>query len=178
MTDPSPKDRLFKKLTPDNWRELDDTGSHIVRIKPDNTSESLSEDDWASIFLRYELSQTVPEEIRNLFGAAQGVFCYGCYFYPLYTLGSGQLFRVLEAALLNRCAQLGAPKKVKRYVEAIDWMKERGVLSEARYNQWNASRRLRNAFSHPDKQHLFSQPMAASNLEGAVELINELFEDG
>ncbi len=121
MTDHHLNNRLFKNLSPDNWRKLDCTGSHIVRVKSDGTSEGLNEDDWASRFLGYELSQKVPEDIRNLFEVAQGVLCYGCYFYPLYTLGSEQLFRVQEAALLSKCAQMGAPK-IRKYVDAIGWM--------------------------------------------------------
>ena len=178
MADQDLNNRLFNKLTPDNWRELEGTGSHIVRVKSDGTTETLSEDDWASRFLEQELSQNVPEDIRNMFEVAQGVLCYGCYFYPLYTLGSEQLYRVQEAALLNKCAQMGAPKKVQRFVSAIDWMKEQDALSDGRYDQWSATRRLRNMTSHADKQSLLDQTMALSGVVIAVELINELFEDG
>ena len=101
--DSSRPERLFKRLTPENWREHDATANHIVRIR-DGIATKLNDEDWAAIILEPELTPAVPEEVRNLFEVAQGVLCYGCFFYPLYTLGSEQFYRVLEAALRPRPA--------------------------------------------------------------------------
>uniref|UniRef100_UPI001D04F265 hypothetical protein n=1 Tax=Pelagibius marinus TaxID=2762760 RepID=UPI001D04F265 len=57
-------------------------------------------------------------------------------------------------------------------------MNKQKALTERRHKQWDASRRLRNSFSHAESQGLFDQTMALSNIAIATELINELFEDG
>ena len=171
---PADRPRLFKKLTPENWREHDGTADPIVRYSTDGTHK-ISEDEWAACFLETQLSEQLPEDVRYLFEAAQGVMCYGCYFYPLYALGSEQLYRVLEAALHHKCVQLEAPKEGKTFKEMLDWLRGRGALSERQLARWEAGRNLRNIASHADRQSLHSPDMAVGNICITAELINELF---
>ena len=156
--------RLFKKLTPDNWHEVDRTASHIVRVREDDTENELNEDDWAGLILQCELSSRAPEDLCHMFEVARGVLCYGCYFYPLYTLGSEQLYRVLNAALIHKCRQMNAPKEIDGFYKALQWLNQSGTFSEARFNQWDASRGLRNDTSHANCQHSYDPTMALTGI--------------
>lgn len=158
---------------PENWREHDPTVDHIVRIR-DGIATKLNDDEWAAIILEPQLKSKVPEEVRNLFEVARGVLCYGCFFYPLYTLGSEQFYRVLEAALRHRCMALGAPKRINTFAAMLEWLEKRGILTEPRLGQWKAVRQLRNMSSHADRQNLYDPTMAVGNVSVAVELVNEL----
>lgn len=166
--------RLFKKLTAKNWRQRDRVVNHFKRIR-EGQSLLISDDEWAETFLKCELSPAVPAEVRNLFEVAQGVHCFGCYFYPLFTLGNEQLYRVLEAALTYKCDQFKAPEGVNKFERRITWLRKKGLLSGQRSTQWNAARKLRNSSSHSIQQSLIDPPGAISGLRTAVELINELF---
>ncbi len=168
--------RLFRKLTVENWRAHDGTADQIVNIKPDGSTSEISDDQWAALILETELSTRVPEDIRNLFEVAQGVLCYGAMFYPLYTLGSEQLYRVFEAALQHKCTQLSSPPNVQTFSQALSWIQARGLLLEKRYNQWEAARHLRNMANHADRQSICDPTMAVGNLRIASELIDGLFE--
>lgn len=169
--------RLFKKLTSENWREIDDTSSPFVRTNADGSVEKLTADDWAATILRSQLSANVPGNVGELFEVARGALCYGCFFYPLYTLGCEQLYRVQEAALKDKCTQMGASKRLNTFGKMVDWMKEKGEFSEGRFRQWKATRQLRNSSSHATKQSIYDPTMAVWHTSVAVELINELFED-
>jgi hypothetical protein len=103
--DTDPEDRMaelrFKRLTVDNWQRPDPGLSIFVRLSlQDGSTRPISGDDWAREILAIELSERVPLEIRRLFAVARGALVYGYFFYPLYTLGAEQLFRVAEAAVL------------------------------------------------------------------------------
>lgn len=166
--------RLFRKLTPKNWRQRDNVVNYFCQIRG-SESHPISDDQWAESFLEPELSPDVPYDIRNLFEVAQGLQCYGCYFYPLFTLGSEQLYRVLEAALRYKCDQLQAPEGVNNFERMIEWLHKRGILNKRRYVQWNAARELRNSSTHAIQQSLMDPPGALSGLRTAEDLINELF---
>jgi hypothetical protein len=167
-------DRLFKKLTPENWLKWDSTSSHIVKIR-DGVAESISGDDWADIYLNRPLDKTVPNDIHDLLDVARGTLCYGYFFYPLYTLGNEQTFRVQEAALRHKCAQSDAPDKISTFYKMVNWLHENGQINDTRKVQWHAARNLRNRSSHTDQQSIYDPTMAARGLEVAIDLINDLF---
>lgn len=173
MTDS--KDRKFKKLTPKNWLERDHTIDAFVRLV-DSKPRRMTETDWAEDILSPELSPSVPRDVQDLFEVARGVLCYGCFFYPLYSLGSEQLFRVHEAAFRHVARQLGAPPSLKRYTDLLDWARQQGLMSDERFYQWDAARRLRNAYSHAEQQSLITPPNAAGQVALCALLINELFD--
>ncbi len=176
MTDQRQPERLFRKLTPKNWCQHDSTPDHIVRIRNGVTTK-LDGEDWVTVILESVLSPKVPREVHNLFEVAQGALCYGWFFYPLYTLGSEQLYRVIEAALRHKCAQLHVPRNKKNFGSMIDWLKKSGILTETRFGQWTAARQLRNMSSHTDRQSLYDPTMAVRGVRLAAELINALFEE-
>ena len=175
MPEEEPK-RLFKKLTPDNWLTADSTADGFVKMSG-GVSSPMDDEQWTREILRPTLSDSIPKEIRTLFEVAQGVMCYGCFFYPLFTLGSEQTFRVLEAAVQERCEALPVPRGRQTFKGRLDWLHQHGHLSDERYRQWNATRELRNEACHPDRQSLFDPPLAVGNLRLAAELIEDLFAE-
>ena len=169
--------RLFKKLTPQNWRQRDRTVDPFGRMNPDGSFSEVSDDEWAAEILEAKLDVTVPEDVRNLFEVAQGVFCYGCYFYPLYTLGLEQLFRVMEAAVSHKCMSLGAPKQDSKFSEKLEWLGENDHLSKQEYIRWSATRELRNIVSHAKEQSLALPTEAIGEMQLMAERINSLFRN-
>lgn len=169
-------ERMFKRLSRNNWREEEPHLQHYVRVQADGTEHKPTADDWVDDILRPELSSAVPEDIRNLFEVAQGAMCYGCFFYPLFTLGHEQMFRVLEAALATRARQLSAPVgATKSFARCLEWLEKEKLLPPERIAQWEAAKELRNRASHADKQSLYDPPMAAGFAHSAREFIDELY---
>ncbi len=103
--------------------------------------------------------------------------CYGFFFYPLYTLGIGQMFRVLDAALKRYCEQIGPPPKpINKFHDRINWLQRTGVFSEFQSAKWHNLRQLRNLTSHTDSQEIMPLSWAHGILMDAQELINDLFD--
>ncbi len=153
----------------------DTTVDYLKHIHPDGGTSSISGNDWAELFLSVELSPAVAPDIRDLFKVAQGVLCYGCFFYPLYTLGSEQVCRVLEAALAHRYAQHSGPKRKKSFKNKIEWLLDNGHLSARHRDRWKSARQLRNMSSHANRQSLIGPDMAIGTIRTAAELIDDLF---
>lgn len=75
----------MKKLALHNWREPD-----VPKFFP-----GLTEDVWVDETMKPQLVAAVPEDVVRLFEIARGSILYGWLFYPLLTLASEQLHRVL-----------------------------------------------------------------------------------
>lgn len=99
---------------------------------------------------------------------------YGFLFYPLYTLGSEQLFRVFEAALKHKCKMAEAPSELHGFGALQKWLEARGYLAEPW--RWDAVRETRNETSHPERQFLVTPHQALRDLETSVGLIDSLFQ--
>lgn len=100
----------IKALTVDNWRSVDPMSVTLVEL--DTASgrfQRITHERWIEWFLEPQLNHNVPGEVRTMFDVARGAMLYGCFFYPLYTLGTEQLYRVADAATWHRCRQLGKP---------------------------------------------------------------------
>ncbi|MDI6448984.1 DUF4145 domain-containing protein [Anaerobaca lacustris] len=161
-------DSGIKQLSADNWLMPDD----VIRFF---TGMERAEDYVAEV-LGPRLSAKVPEDICALFDVARGTMLYGYLYYPLFTVGLEQLFRVGEAAIQHKCAQLAISKTKKRFVDQINWLVERDALSAEEADGWHALRRLRNSASHPTKQSITSPGMAIGILYRLSEDINTLFD--
>lgn len=158
----------IKQLSAANWLMPDD----VIRFF---TGMERAEDYVAEV-LGPRLSEKVPEDIRALFDVARGTMLYGYLYYPLFTVGLQQLFRIGEAAIQHKCAQLAISRNKKRFVDRIDWLVEKDVFSVEEADRWHALRRLRNAASHPTKQSITSPGMAIGTLYRLSEDINTLFD--
>jgi hypothetical protein len=169
---------VFKEVTPENWAERDPINENFVM--PDKGGwRRMAGDDWAGLFLGVELDARTPEPVQNLFLVARNTLPYGHFFYPLYTLGSEQLYRVADAAALHRYRDLGGPQTKRgddpTFKTRIAWLQRRGVIDAEHAPQWEGFRELRNHTSHADMQSLFTPGNAYTMLRTVAERVNALY---
>jgi hypothetical protein len=150
---------VFKEVTPRNWAERDPI-NEIFAMPGKLGMRQMTGDDWAGLFLGVELAAHIPEPVQHLFLVARNTLPYGHFFYPLYTLGSEQLYRVADAAALHRYRDLGGSKTKKGndppFKARIGWLHRHGVIDDENAPQWQGFRELRNHASHADMQSLFT----------------------
>ncbi|MGA2905660.1 MAG: DUF4145 domain-containing protein, partial [Candidatus Korobacteraceae bacterium] len=132
-------------------------------------------DAWVFDLTQTQLDPAVPLTTRKLFETARGTLVYSLMFYPLLTLGTEQLFRVLEASASTKCKAMNAPRKINKFEKKVEWLGEKRVISAEQQLRWQAIRKLRNEASHPADQSIFPPGEALRILDIAVELINALF---
>lgn len=132
----------------------------------------MDEHDWARLFLDHTLSASVPKSVAGLFEVARGTVLYGFYFYPLYTLGLEQLFRVTEAALTAKCQDLGAPAGVASFQRRIGWLVSRQAIRGSDRVRWDAIRMLRNSASHPSAPSILPPAEVVHVFRSLVGLVN------
>jgi hypothetical protein len=165
----------FKRITESNWKEMDE----IIQFPSPVTAES-----WLRACLKPQVKSSAPEEIAALFEVARGSMIYGWFFYPLITLASEQVYRVLEAAARLRCLESGiTPSKLSKkgkplkpdFAQLISALIRRGFIFPTERGRWEAARRLRNSASHPLRQAIISAGMSLDVLESSAELLNKLF---
>jgi len=166
----------FKKLDLDNWKKPDEMTTAFRRLS-DGEPKIIQGNDWMRKILKPKLIGQVPIEVKRLFEVVRGAFAYGYYFYPLYTLGTKQLYRVSESAIKHKCRLCSVPKKAKSFCEKLNWLKGQEIISESEHTKWTATRKLRNITSHPDNQSILMPSMAITHLSLSSEMINKLFED-
>jgi hypothetical protein len=166
----------FKEINEQNWLEPDEVSKGFVKISPAGISP-VSGEDWLRHILAPKLLDAVHPDVQKLFEVARGALVYGYFFYPLYALGEQQLFRVAEAAVSCKCKAMGEPNPKKTFEEKIEWLANRGVISETDIPMWHAIRNLRNFASHPKSQLIISPGEAISSLKLVSEKINALFNE-
>lgn len=165
----------IKALTTENWLQPDPTSTIFVQMsRADGSLRSMAGEDWAALFLGPSLDDKVPEEVRKLFEVARGAMTYGYFFYPLFTLASEQLYRVAEAAVSEKCALLGGPKR-SSFQDRIKFLLDRNVIADVDFPRWNAIRLLRNMSSHPQRQDILPPGVVATTLHLMAERLNSLF---
>jgi hypothetical protein len=145
---------------------------HVYKDGP----RPLSGEEWLKLCLSPCLNRNVPIEVIRLFEVARGAFAYGSFFYPMYSLASQQLYRVVDTATLHKCCKENVVEKdINTFKKRLDWLFEHGFLPPDDRARWNASRKLRNHYSHPENQTIISPTMALEQLRMAVDEINQLF---
>jgi hypothetical protein len=169
---------VFKEVTPRNWAERDPINENFVM--PDKGDwRRMTGDDWAGLFLGVELGASAPEPVQNLFLVARNTLPYGHFFYPLYTLGSEQLYRVADAAALHRYRDLDGPKTKRgndpTFKTRIQWLREQGVIADEYAPQWEGFRELRNQTSHADMPSLFTPGNAYTMLRAVTECVSAIY---
>jgi len=164
-----------RKVNPDKLFELDSVMVHFRSVRNDH-EETVSATELAQSFMDPQLSYTVPADLQELFETARGALCYGCFFYPLYTLGIDQLWRVLDAATDHKCRELGASKrKTERFGQRIKWLVNAGLILPEDEKRWDAARQLRNGASHADRQSIYDPATALGLNKSVCEQVNSLF---
>jgi len=166
----------FKKITLENWSQPDPIYNDFIKLSANGEPLQMSTEDWIAPLLIPSLSNNVPIDVRALFAVARGAMVYAYYFYPLWTLGIEQHYRVVEAAVSHKCNELGAPRAKRRFVDKIDWLETAKSISFADKKALNEIRELRNMSSHPDRQSILSPSVAISLLETISTVINSIFD--
>lgn len=161
-----PNEFGFKRLNSENWLTVDPVWDAFANSEPS---------EWVHDLLKVNLDPVVPLPIRKLFETARGTLIYGLMFYPLLTIGTEQLFRVLEAAVTNKCVAMNAPANLKKFYSKLKWLSDNQTISQDRHKRWDAIRQLRNHVSHLHDQNIFDPNTALDQLYITIELINELF---
>ena len=164
----------IKILTLENWMNPDPLMGNLVMTNNKNFS-IMSVEDWAVSILEPKLAETVPIEILKLFEVARGSMLYGYFFYPLFTLTFEQLLRVAEAAISEKCRQIGADKSANTFKKRVSYLREANILSEEENTQWGALRNLRNIASHSDQQTILPPGVILEFVFNISSLINRLF---
>ncbi len=165
----------FKQLSAENWLISDSTILGFVRIAPDGSVHDISAEEWLRHILRPQIDDGVPLEVKKLFEVARGAMAYGYFFYPLYTLGIEQLWRVAEAAVTHKCKAMAAPGSVDTFFKKIKWLIEKDVIPQTEVLRWTGIRKLRNLSSHPERQSIYMPPEALRFVESIAEQANSLF---
>jgi len=165
----------IKNINQNNWIEPDKVSRGFARITSDGKTKILTGEDYLKHILKPKLSDSVPKEVQTLFEVARGVMVYGYFFYPLYALASEQLFRVAEAAATLKCKELKAPKKVEKFYQKIEWLKNETIIPQEEFVRWDALRQLRNLASHPNNQTILPPGPVIGYLERIAKQINGLF---
>lgn len=134
-------------------------------------------EEWVNLLLSVKFEVKLPRYLYDMYERAQACIVYGCYHYPLFTLGTEELFRFSESALREAVKEAGASKSVqqKRFRPLIEWAHKNGYLTESAQSRWQASRELRNSTSHKDGPFLVGPNDALMQLSTSVELAEALF---
>ncbi|HEY1632889.1 MAG TPA: hypothetical protein VGF56_16345 [Rhizomicrobium sp.] len=176
----------IKLATLGNWLDQDEAWRPWRKFSPElmgyvpDTAES-----WLEDVHTYSVSAKVPTKIRKLYEVARNAIIYGFFCYSLLTLGVEQLLRVLEASVRIKAADLGCKPKpmpnghsdeVASYGKSIQFLIEKGLISIAEANSWDAARNLRNYASHPKMQTILLPSHALGQLRLTAQRINALYE--
>lgn len=129
---------------------------------------------WVESIQKQTLHSEVPRDIRILFETAKGCITYGVLFYPLFTVGSEQLFRLYETAVRLRSIQAGRKLRFQ-YGSALNYLILARVISEDRRYRWEAVRKLRNSTAHPAAQMILPPAQAVHFLQETASDINSLY---
>ncbi len=173
----------MKKLTKENWRASDPiiSSGALVRLSlVDGSVETMKPNDWAEHLLRPQLSPSVPTEVRELFEVARGAMIYGSLFFPLFTLGLGQVYRVAETATRMKAKAAGISLLTKKnrqrtFAMLLSEFRDRRMLSQAEHAVWADVRQWRNALTHAEQLTILAPGTAAARLCSLAETINRLF---
>lgn len=173
----------LKTITKDNWLEVDSIISSGVFARFSMTDASvkpLTATDWVERFLTPKLSPTVPDEVRELFEVARGAMLYGVCFYPLFTLGLEQAFRLMEAAAKAKATSLGismvnAKGRYRSYGAILADLFAKKALNKAEYEYWSNAKEFRNETTHANSQSILMPLQVVGTLTSITEAINRLF---
>lgn len=134
-------------------------------------------EEWVKCILDVTLQVDLPPYLQEMFDRAQASMVYGCYHYPLFTLGIEELFRFGESAFLEAIKEAAPNKsfKKKNYAALQKWALDDGLINDATAKRWDASRHLRNSGSHKRNTMLLGPNDAINNLFVTKELTEALF---
>ena len=187
MSDSRVPDDGVKYLTAENWLEPDAIPSMYVEVHAQTGERrAASGVAWVERFLAVTLAPATPVEVREMWEVAQGILCYGWFYYPLYAIGEHQLRRIADAAILHRYRQAGGPPNTKPdpengqptwppFKRRVDWLLAQGVIPEQKRARWDLIRELRNETTHASIRHIEPPTESLRVLELLADEISALF---
>jgi hypothetical protein len=188
MSEPDVGNDGVKHLTTSNWLEPDYIPAKYVEIhQQTGERRAASGNAWVERFLAVTLAPSVPAEVREMWDVAQGVLCYGWFYYPLYAIGEHQLRRIADAATLHRYRQAGGPASKRRdpddgmptwpsFKRRVDWLIGTGVIPPEKQGRWDTIRALRNETTHASSRHIAPPTESLRVLELLADEIDALFD--
>jgi hypothetical protein len=168
----------IKRLTPENWLEVDHNSS--IWVRPSVVGPiAVRPQEWAERLLAVDVDKCVPLNVRRLFAVARGAMIYGSFFYPLWAVGSERLFAVADAAVAAKYEAEGGTRKLNGrlppYRQRLEWLRDHGTVSDEAFERWDTLRQLRNAAAHPESQSIFPPTHAVAFLTNVAHDIDTLF---
>lgn len=141
------------------------------------TGAAMETQEWVGLFLSFSIPINAPDELREIFERAQAVIVYGCYHYPLFTIGCEELLRYHESLLRVALGANGFDKKGHplNFIGMIDRAVKTGMISAKERESWDAGRVLRNTSSHKVTSNLLGPNEALNALEIAQARTERLF---
>lgn len=166
-----------KQLTAENWLEVDPviaSGVFVQMSLADGSVAPVTAQHWTNRLLAINLSAAVPDAVRTQVEIARGAMIYGSLFYPLFTLGLEQLFRITESAARLKAVELGVSKD-RPYHAILTDLHAVGALTDAEHREWTNVRRFRNATTHAEQAMILTPGAALGMFATIVGSINRLF---
>ncbi len=134
-------------------------------------------EDWVQLILNIQLAPTLPEELVEIYSRAQACMVYGCYHYPLFTMGCEELFRFGESSARLAAREIPEIETSRKtnFFWLIETFKKLKLIDEKGAVRWQATRSLRNSSSHKERSMLVGPNDALNALAVSKELTEELF---
>src|SRR6266508_4962693 len=166
----------IKILTVENWLVPDPIMAVFAKmdLRTDQPA-SMTASEWVEILHEPKLLETVPASIIKLFEVARGAMLYGYFFYPLYTSGLEQVYRVAEAAITAKCEEVGIPTRNKDFADKIKALIGQNVLTSQQVEEWHGIWEFGNQASHPKEQMILPPGVVSALLQDLANGINALF---
>jgi hypothetical protein len=161
----------IKAITLDNWDMPDEISIKTLGMRGQTDKERWVQ--FCSEIINIDLIGTAPIEVKKMFEVSKGIIIYGYLFYPLFTVGLEQMYRVAESAIKYKCLEIGCNNK--NFNQGIKKLNECGLLDKEQINDWEYIRGARNRASPPMDQTIFTPGMILGFLKMVSKNINALF---
>jgi hypothetical protein len=112
---------------------------------------------------------TTPDEIAGLLKTSRDLYIFSYFAYEFLTVGVLVSLQAVEAALRLKLSSRA------RFLNLAHDALEQGLITEDQYERLDAGRQLRNAFSHPSQQAVWTYGMAAPSIEASHQIVADLF---
>jgi hypothetical protein len=155
----------YKAVSPDNFADLDPT--------IEGNSKAAAKEEIREI-LSLTLGSEVPQDIRRMFQFIRNSAVYGFLYRPIFTLMKDELWLLRDAALYQKCLQLGEETRAKGMGYRVEYLVKKGVIEADERGVWDAARNLRNSTAHRTQQRMW-QAGCYGALRAAMQDINRLF---
>lgn len=117
----------------------------------------------------WPMSAGTPDGIAGLLKTSRDLFIHSYFSYEFLIVGLLLSLQAVEASLRVRLASR------KHFTTLIEEALSAGHIDKTTHDRLHAARKLRNEFSHPEQQTVWSLGMAGGVIESSHELVSQLF---